>query len=182
MKELLAKVARQLEQRKIPYCVIGGQAVLVHGEPRFTRDIDLTLGTSTDRLPELLALAKAEGWRVLVGNAEAFVAQHLVLPCEDATSGVRVDFIFGLTPFERQAVERAQAIEVAGSAVCFATAEDLLIHKLVAGRPRDLEDAAGVMLKNPNLDRAYVRSWLEQFDRDLGTATVRSFAQLLGEP
>ena len=44
VESLLAKISLRLEQRGIPYMVIGGQAVLVHGEPRLTRDIDITLG------------------------------------------------------------------------------------------------------------------------------------------
>lgn len=178
MIELLAELARQLDKIGFPYYVMGGQAVLVHGEPRFTRDIDVTLAVAIERLPALLALAQARGWRVLVEDAQAFVARHLVLPCEDANSGVRLDFIFGLTPFERQAVARAQTVTIAGVAVRFATVEDLLVHKLVAGRARDLEDAASLVRRHPDLDRSYVLGWLEQFDRDLGTAAVQAFSAL----
>jgi hypothetical protein len=32
-------VARELKEASIPYMVIGGQAVLLYGEPRLTRDI-----------------------------------------------------------------------------------------------------------------------------------------------
>ena len=37
---LLGKIATALNKFKIPYMVIGGQAVLVYGEPRATKDID----------------------------------------------------------------------------------------------------------------------------------------------
>ncbi len=47
-----------------------------------------------------------------------------------------------------------------GVPVRFATAEDLLTHKLFAGRPRDLEDARGILLKQPHLGLGYVRAWL----------------------
>lgn len=43
---LLEKLSCALDQVGIPYMVIGGQAVLRHGEPRLTKDIDLTLGRS----------------------------------------------------------------------------------------------------------------------------------------
>ena len=44
--------------------------------------------------------------------------------------------------------------------------EELLsrIGKALDGRPRDLEDVGGIILKNPDIDTAYVRKWLEQFD------------------
>ena len=38
----------------------------------------------------------------------------------------------------------------------FAAVEDVVIHKLVAGRPRDLEDVRSIVVKNPGLDRGYV--------------------------
>jgi hypothetical protein len=51
---ILASAARCLAARAIPCRVIGGQAVLVYGEPRLTRDIDITLGVSTERLDWIL--------------------------------------------------------------------------------------------------------------------------------
>ena len=41
-QQLLETIALSLEKRGIPYMVIGGQAVLLYGEPRLTRDIDVT--------------------------------------------------------------------------------------------------------------------------------------------
>jgi len=172
INQILAELAHGLARLSISYAVMGGQAVLLHGEPRMTRDIDLTLGVDTTRLPDLLRLAEESGWRVLVANPEEFVTRHLVLPCEDAGSGVRLDLIFGLSPFERGAIARAQAVEIEGAPVRFVTVEDLLIMKLVAGRPRDLEDARGLVRKHPGFERAYVLGWLEQYDRDLGLETV----------
>ena len=36
---LLEKVALALDSERLPYMVIGGQAVLLHGEPRLTKDV-----------------------------------------------------------------------------------------------------------------------------------------------
>lgn len=38
--------------------VIGGQAVLVHGEPRLTEDIDITLGVDIARVNDIIVLLK----------------------------------------------------------------------------------------------------------------------------
>lgn len=46
----------------------------------------------------------------------------------------------------------------------FASAADLVIHKLLASRPRDLEDARSILRRNPGLDRALVEEALEQLD------------------
>ena len=110
-KELISAITRSLDGKGIPYMFIGGQALLVHGEPRLTRDIDVTLGIGSDGMDPAL-----------------------------------------------------QAVEELGLE---APPEDLVIHKLFAHRPRDLEDAKGVILKNPGLDRDYIRGWLEEFDTSL---------------
>ena len=52
-EDILRRVAQQLEGAGLPYMVIGGQAVLLYGEPRLTKDIDVTLGATLDRLPEV---------------------------------------------------------------------------------------------------------------------------------
>ena len=38
-EEILSKLALTLDKSSIPYMIIGGQAVLLYGEPRLTRDI-----------------------------------------------------------------------------------------------------------------------------------------------
>jgi hypothetical protein len=98
-QRLLEAVARALDERRIPYMVIGGQAVLVHGEPRLTRDIDITLGVDLDRLDDVLRAADSAGLSALV-DPEAFTRSTMVLPCHDAGSGIRVDFIFSCSSYE----------------------------------------------------------------------------------
>ena len=52
-QKLLKKVSRALKKASVPYMVIGGQAVLVYGEPRLTRDIDITVGIGIDGLGQM---------------------------------------------------------------------------------------------------------------------------------
>ena len=144
--------------------LIGGQAVLLHGEPRLTQDIDVTLGVSPERLPDVLAACTALNLQVLPEDTADFVRDTFVLPASDEATGIRVDLIFSTTPYEAEAIARAVHVEVRGQAVPFATAEDLILHKLFAGRPRDLEDTRGVVRrKGPELDWEYMRRWAAQF-------------------
>jgi len=170
---LLAKLARALESAGIPYMVIGGQAVLLHGEPRLTRDIDITLGIDNLALEIVLQVAFSIGLLPTVGNISKFVKKTNVLPLRDFPTQVRVDLIFSFTPYESDAIRRSLIVEVAGARVRFAAAEDLIIHKLVAGRPRDLEDVKGVIARGVDLDEKYLEQWLGSFrevvNRDLVT-------------
>jgi hypothetical protein len=75
-----------------------------------------------------------------------------------------VDLIFSTTPYEAEAIARAVRVSVAGADVPFSTAEDLIVHKLFAGRPRDLEDVAGVIRrKGSDLDWGYLAEWVARF-------------------
>jgi len=162
--QFIADLGRGIAERGIPYMLIGGQAVLLHGRPRLTDDIDVTLGLGPADYPGVLELCDRLGLTPLPEDVATFVKETYVLPARHRDTGMRVDFIFSTTPYERQAIERSQQVEVGGVAVSFATAEDLVIHKLFAGRPRDLEDAAGVVLrKGSDLDWAYLEHWVDQF-------------------
>lgn len=144
--------------------LIGGQAVLVHGRPRLTEDIDVTLGVGPTHLPEVRSACEALGLEILPGDPESFVRDTFVLPTRDPHSAIRVDFVFSTTAYERQAIERALSVTIAEVAVPFATAEDLVIHKLFAGRATDWEDAVGIVRrKGHEIDWAYVERWAREF-------------------
>ena len=53
--ELSARLTRALQGARLPFMVIGGQAVLLHGEPRLTHDIDVTVAVGPDQLEILTA-------------------------------------------------------------------------------------------------------------------------------
>lgn len=65
-EEILTRLARTLDRAGIAYMVIGGQAVLLYGEPRLTKDIDLTVGAGLDRLDEMVDLVISAILRPLV--------------------------------------------------------------------------------------------------------------------
>lgn len=180
-QEILAKLAVELDSRKIPYMIIGGQAVLLYGEPRLTKDIDITLGVDTDRTGDILACAGRLGFKILVENPAEFIQSTMVLPAQESATSIRVDFIFSYSPYERQAIARAKQINLAGAVLSFASAEDLIIHKIIAGRPRDLEDVKGILLKTRGLDKDYILRWLKDFSVSLEKDFIVPFKSILSE-
>jgi hypothetical protein len=148
--------------------VIGGQAVLLYGEPRLTKDIDITLGIGIERLSDMKDLVDRLSLKYLTKDADAFARDTMVLPVIDSKSGIRVDFIFSNSTYERQAIERSRVVSLGRARVKFSALEDVIIHKLIAERPRDMEDVQSILLKNPEYDLAYLRKWLKEFDAALG--------------
>lgn len=155
--------------------VIGGQAVLLYGEPRLTKDIDITLGIGIDGLDKIKQIVNALHLQYLADHVEEFVKETMVLPVIDAPSGIRVDFIFSYSPYERQAIERARRIKFGKTEVKFAALEDVVIHKIIAARARDIEDVRYILLKNPEYDSRYIEKWLAEFDASLGKNYRASF-------
>jgi predicted nucleotidyltransferase len=177
-QKLLEKIALALEERSIAYMLIGGQALLLYGEPRLTKDIDITLGIGPERLNLILGMVKDIRFDVLVETPEKFVSQTLVLPCLEPKSGIRVDFIFSFSPYERKAIKRARSVKIGKAEVRFALMEDLIIHKVIAGRPRDLEDVRSVLIKNTKVDVTYIRRWLKQFEKTTSEPLVKRFNEI----
>jgi len=163
-EKILSQIGVSLSKHNLPYMVVGGQAVLLYGEPRLTRDIDITLGVDVDHLGEVLAVVQELNLKPLPQEIESFVRETMVLPTLDEHTGIRVDFIFSYTPYETEAIKRAKKVKIMGQEVNLASPEDLIIHKIFAGRPRDIEDVRTVLLKNPDVDKQYIRGWLKEFD------------------
>jgi hypothetical protein len=181
-EEILARIGANLSRSNLPYMIIGGQAVLLYGEPRLTRDVDVTLGVNIDRLHDLLTVVKELSLNPIPNDVESFVKQTMVLPTLDEPTGVRVDFIFSFTPYETDAIKRARKITIMDQEVCFASPEDLIIHKIFAGRPRDLEDVWSVILKNPGIDTQYIKNWLKEFDASFKRKDfLKTFERILNE-
>jgi len=159
--------------------IIGGQAVLLYGEPRLTRDIDVTLGVDTDHLEKLLKVTESLNLDILPDNFTDFVTQTKALPTQEPNSGIRVDFIFSNLEYEHQAFKRVKSVPINKANVNFASIEDLIIHKIFASRPRDLEDVRGILLKNKEFDKIYIEHWLGEFDEALDSSLKSTFRSLV---
>jgi len=166
IEKLIKKTAQDLDRREIPYMIIGGQAVLIYGRPRLTRDIDITLGLDTDKFASIEGVCKKLKLKPLVENPHDFARQTRVLPTEEPDSKIRVDFIFSFTPYEAQAIANAKHVLIDDYPVKFASCEDVIIHKMVAGRAIDEEDVKAMLAKNKGaIDLKYVEKWLCEFGK-----------------
>jgi hypothetical protein len=78
-KDLIKRIAGELSSRNIPYMIIGGQAVLLYGEPRLTKDIDITLGVGIEKLPVIKDTVMALGLKIEPADIDTFVEDTMVL-------------------------------------------------------------------------------------------------------
>ncbi len=180
-ERLLELISSSLDRASIPYMVIGGQAVLLYGEARLTKDIDITLGINPGEISRLMDLLPGMNLQVLTDHPKEFVERTFVLPVRNSETGIRVDFIFSFTPYEQQAIGHANCVTIGKSEVRFSTAEDLVIHKIFSGRPRDIEDVTTILRKNSALNTDYVRKWLRVFDESQKRDLLQTFDKILGQ-
>jgi len=128
------------------FCFIGGLAVLRWGEPRLTRDADLTLITGYgSEEPYVTALLERFAGRFPDSAAFALANRVLLLRAGD---DVPIDVALGALPFEERAVERASDYAYSpGWSLCTCSAEDLVVLKAFAGRPQDWLDIEGIVIR-----------------------------------
>jgi hypothetical protein len=127
-------------------CVIGGVAVQRWGEPRQTRDVDLTLLTGLGG-EEAFVDPILEHYAARVPDARRFALERRVLLVETAP-GIPLDISLGGLPYEAAVVERSTPFEIEpGVSLTICSAEDLVTLKAFAGRPQDWLDLEGIIVR-----------------------------------
>lgn len=154
----LTAVTSWLEECGVPFAVVGGVAASLHGRPRVTKDVDLVAIAEDERWASLLA--RAAKWRLepRISDALDFAGTTRVLLLEHEPSHIEVDLSFGMLPFERELVERAEIRTVRRLSFPIASAEDILVMKALALRPRDVADIEGILQSVASLDLERVRA------------------------
>jgi hypothetical protein len=142
----LHDAARFLRAEGIAYALIGGLAVSIRGQTRVTADVDLVVAADVERALSLAGALAGSPFQPLVKEVDEIITTAFLLPLRHRATGVKVDIAIGLSGFEQQAIARSEALELGGCMVPVATAEDLLILKLLAGRPQDEEDIRGLLI------------------------------------
>jgi len=152
--------------------VFGAQAVDVWGQPRLSADVDVTIeipGEPAGILPEL----EASGFDLREGVDVDFIGRTRALPLLHRSTGMPLDLILAGPGLEQEFLERAIPIELGGLAIPFISPEDLLVTKILAGRPKDVEDVRGILrTRGRKLDLGRVRSSLDLLQQALSRSDL----------
>ena len=138
------------------FCFIGGIALQRWGEPRFTRDVDLTLMCQLGSEARAVDRVLSE-FRPRVEGARDFALKNRVILIQSSMD-IPIDVVLGALPFEQRCVERASEFDFGpGLRLTTCSAEDLVILKAFAGRLRDWADVESVSMRQiRSLDWALV--------------------------
>lgn len=160
--EAAKEVCDFMASRRWKFCIIGGLAVQRWGEPRLTRDADLTLltgfGEEESFIDPLLAHFSPRR-----ADAREFALVNRVL-LVTAKNGTPVDLSLAALPFEEEVITHTTPFEFAeGFVLPTCSADDLFIMKAFASRPKDWMDTEGIVSRQgAGLDQAYVLSRLQE--------------------
>ncbi|MBN8570365.1 MAG: nucleotidyl transferase AbiEii/AbiGii toxin family protein [Ignavibacteria bacterium] len=178
----LLKVCDSLEKHDIPYMIIGGQAVLYYGYPRFTEDIDITLGMEISDSQKILSILKEINCKALVNDPLDFIKSTWVLPVEEIVEKIKIDFTFSFSEYETQAIKNSILVSYENKKIHFCSVDDLIIHKIFAGRSRDLDDVKNIYFSNiDKLNIEYITKWLKEFNNTFNDSLGKDYVKLFNE-
>jgi hypothetical protein len=152
--EVVAALARALRRQGIDWYLLGAQAVIYWGRPRLSADVDVSVFFPRERAGELMAALAKEGLRPLVDDVDEFVARTRVLPVGHQGTGLPADVIFAGPGLEDEFRERVIRVEIGGETIPIISPEELLVTKILAGRPKDVEDALSLPRTPPPTSRS----------------------------
>jgi hypothetical protein len=152
VQRVLIRLAADLAALQLDWALVGGFAVAVHGEPRTTRDVDIVLALAGEAEAEAAVLGlRLRGYRdhpdgaVMEQPDGRLATVRLISPVE-GESGIVVDLLFASSGLEPEIVATAKALEtLPGVMVPVVGAGYLLAMKVLAGRPKDIEDIRGIL-------------------------------------
>lgn len=179
--DVLAELTALFKAGGTPWYVFGAQAVMVHGRPRMTADIGVTIQATIDQVGGLTDDLERRGFTIRVPDPATFVQRTRVLPVTHETTGIPVDLVLAGPGLEQEFLQRAVNISVEDIAVPFISPEDLIITKILAGRPKDLDDVRGILAKQgPALDTDRILNVLSQIEQALDVSDLVSTFRLQG--
>jgi hypothetical protein len=135
--------------RSTRYAIVGGMATLMRGRPRFTQDVDVLLDVPQLALPGLLDDLAGRGFTIDMPMVlHGFVHEHMTA---FHFGSVRIDWLKPVLPLYARTLADASFLPwTNGRRIRVATAEGLILTKMVSFRPQDQADINTLLIANRN--------------------------------
>ncbi len=168
--DALNRVWAALAPFHLPMALMGGLALAVWKHPRNTRDVDILVDVRNLNLDDLVEATKRAGMRskrqppvLLVGNQRIV---QLLYQAPDTFLDIQIDVLLADSAYQKEALTHATPAKLDSQCeIAVLSCEDLIIHKLLAGRIIDRADVAALVRANrARLDLAYLKDWLGRLD------------------
>ena len=149
-----------LDSLGIRWVLIGALAAnRYRTSPRLTQDVDLLLADAGAGVEALEDAFRAAGWDTHRASPEAELIR-----LRHPDYGI-ADLLFAGTDYQQEAIRRAREESFDdGVRARVLTAEDVIVHKLIAGRAQDIADIEAILAAKFPLDESYIERWATYWD------------------
>ena len=183
LAEVLGDLGRAFAAIGVRWYLFGAQAAILYGAARLSADVDVTVALGPRPVAALVTALVASGFEARVPEPAAFAEENRVLPVVHRPTRMPADVILAGPGLEEQFLARTETRTIEDVVVPVASAPDLVVMKVLAGRPRDLEDATAVLrAQGDGFDAGHARALLRELERaldrrDLVAALDRALAE-----
>jgi hypothetical protein len=170
--DLLADLSRAFDALGISWYLFGAQAAIVYGVARLTADVDVTVRAPATPTNEWLSALEGHGFARRFADP-AFIAQARVVPVVHTATGLPVDIVLAGPGLEDEFLQRAVVQLIDGVSVPVVEIADLVILKVLASRPKDLDDVVTLLRAHGDgIDATRVRAVLTMLEHALGQSDL----------
>lgn len=170
LAELYARIAGALSGRD--WYLFGARAAILYGSVRATVDVDIAVQLGDESLDAVVARLGSAGVVPRIADWRALAERARVVLLRDVASDVEVDLVVTGPGLEEEFHARARPHRFGGTMVPVISPEDLIVSKLVAGRPQDLQDIEAVVVAQERLDKARIREIVAMIEAALARADL----------
>ena len=171
--DLLAGLGSAFTAIDVEWFLFGAQAAIVYGVARLTGDVDVTARVPAG-LPNaaLIDALEQRGFRRRF-DSPALMEHGRVLPFMHQATALPVDVVLSGPGLEDEFFARVRLHQIEGIDVPVVDVSDLVVMKVLAGRPKDVEDVVTLLrVQESTLDLARVRSTLQMLQSALGQSDL----------
>ncbi len=130
---------QSLNDNAVRYLLVGGYAVALHGYPRYTKDLDVWVDSTTENAARIIKALQQFGFGSLDLKESDFTTPDQVVQLGCPPN--RIDMLTSLSGVEFSECYASRVVEeIDGVPVSFIDLENLKKNKKATGRHQDLAD------------------------------------------
>lgn len=158
--KVLHAIAPAMATRGLQWYLFGAQAAIAWGSLRLSGDVDVTAVITESEIDDYIKTMRRHGFDPIPADRGYVVQTRLIRFIHRAT-GMPLDVVMAGPGLEDEFLRRANTVDVNGTAVRVISPEDLIITKILAGRPTDILDVRAVLrAQRGSLDVTRIREIL----------------------
>jgi len=169
----LEAIGAILDRLGIRWVIFGALAAnLYRAETRLTQDVDLLLANAGPGVEALEAALRSSGW-----NVRRAIPDGSMLRARHVQHG-DVDLVLAQTAYQSEALARAQEqVFRDGTRLRVLAIEDVILHKLIAARSRDIADVESILDAALPMDEGYLERWAAEWEVREALGQLREAAE-----